>query len=285
MLYNLQIMKTLCLLALTALLPAQTLQVTSRLGTKFYSKPDTKGAVAAAQKALAAEPKNADLMFKLAQAQVSIWQDKEAVGTITKALAIRPDNAEYLTERGHRYLPLRDFVKAQADLKRASELDPKNMNAWYHLGLAHYFQNHFADAADAFAHSVATAPNTDERINSTNWLYAALRRAGKTSEAASALEGIPADMTNTAPHTAHYLHLVRFFQKKMTETEALPPVPPTGNKDDEVELPFDTVSYGIGNWYIYNGKSTEAQDYFKKVLKGYVWVTWGFIGSELEVKK
>ena len=36
--------------------------------------------------------------------------------------------------------------------------------------------------------AVATAPNTDQRINSTNWLYAALRRAGKTTEAESALQ-------------------------------------------------------------------------------------------------
>src|SRR5487761_2227385 len=146
-------MKTACLLAFAVLLPAQTLQVTSRLGTKFYSLPDQKGAVAAARKAL--DPKNPDSLFKLAQAQLGIWQNKEAVETLTKALALSPDNAAYLTERGHRYLPLREFAKARADLKRASAIDPKNMAAWYHLGLSHYFLNEFSDAADAFAHAVA----------------------------------------------------------------------------------------------------------------------------------
>ncbi len=56
-------------------------------------------------------------------------------------------------------------------------LDPKDMAAYYHLGLAHYFLGEFGEAADAFGHAVETAPDNDERINSINWLYAALRRA------------------------------------------------------------------------------------------------------------
>jgi tetratricopeptide (TPR) repeat protein len=260
------------------------LEVTSKLGRKFYSLPDTKGVVAEAQKNLAADPKNPALMQKLALAQISVWEDKEAVETLTRAIAIAPQNGDLYTERGHRYLPLRDFAKARADLKRAVELNPKNMAAYYHLGLAHYFLKEFPQAADSFRMAVETAPNTDERINSTNWLYAALRRAGKTTEAAKALEAVPSSMTNESPHTKFYLNLVRFFQTKMSEAEALPPMPPAENTDQEVELPFDTVSYGIGNWYIYNGDSGKAQEYFRRVMKGHVWVTWGFIGSELELK-
>jgi len=267
-------MKTLCLLALASLASAQTLEVTSKLGRKFYSMPDPKGVVAAAQK---------ESPLKLAQAQISVWQDREAVETLTRAIAASPQNGDLLTERGHRYLPLRDFAKAQADLKRAVEINPKNMTAYYHLGLSYYFLNQFSEAADAFAHAVATAPNTDERINSTNWLYAALRRANKPAEAAKALEAVPPDMTNESPHTKFYLNLVRFFQGRMTESEALPAEPPANNTDQEVELPFDTVAYGIGNWYLYNGNPAKAQEYFRRVMKGHVWVTWGFIGSELQL--
>src|SRR5262249_44213301 len=151
------------------------------------------------------------------------------------------------------YLPLRDFTRARSDLTRASTLNPKNMAAWYHLGLAHYFLGEFGPAAEAFRRAVETAPNTDEVINSTNWLYAALRRAGRKEEAAKALEAGPPEMTNKEPHTRFYLNLVRFFQGRMSESEALPPEPPASNTDQEVELPFDTVSYGIGNWYLYNG--------------------------------
>jgi hypothetical protein len=76
---------------------------------------------------------------------------------------------------------------------------------------------------------------------------------------------------------------VRFFQGKMTEAQAMPPQPAASNTDQEVELPFDTVAYGIGNWYLYNGNPAKAREYFRRVQKGHVWVTWGFIGSELEL--
>jgi Flp pilus assembly protein TadD len=277
-------MRFLCFIALSSFLSAQTLEVISGLGRKFYAVPDSKSVVAEARKNLAADPKNPALLLKLAQAQISVWEDKEAVETLTRAIAISPNNADLYTERGHRYLPLREFTKARADLTRAVALNPKNMAAYYHLGLSHYFLNEFADAADAFAHAVATAPNTDERINSTNWLYAALRRAGKTAEAEKALQAVPPEMTNESPHTKFYLNLVRFFQGKMTEAEALPADPPAANTDQEVELPFDTVAYGIGNWYLYNGNPAKAKEYFQRVMKGHVWVTWGFIGSELELR-
>jgi tetratricopeptide (TPR) repeat protein len=273
----------LCLVLAAAAQPR--LEVTSTLGTKFYSLPDDKGEVAAAEKALAADPKNLDLLRKLAQAQVNVWQDREAVATLTRALEVAPRDAGLLTERGHREVPLREFARAAADLNRAVAIDPKQMAAWYHLGLAHYFQAEFAPAAAAFRKAVENAPNADERINSTNWLYAALRRAGQKGEAARALLPITPEMKNEAAHTEHYLNLVRLFQARKTEDEILPPEPPPGNTDDEAELRFDTVAYGIGNWHLYNSEPAKAQEYFRRVLKGHIWITWGFIGSEIEVRR
>jgi Flp pilus assembly protein TadD len=280
--------RSICLLipalALAFAASAQTkLEVTSKLGTKFYSVADTKAAVAAAQKNLAADPKSPALLLKLAQAQISVWEDNEAIATLNRALAISPQDAALYTERGHRQVPLRHFAQARADLYHAAQLDPKNMAAYYHLGLAHYFLGDFSPAADAFRHAVETAPNTDEIINSTNWLYAALRRAKRNDEAAKALEAVPPEMTNKEPHTRAYLNLVRFFQGRMSEADALPAEPPANNTDQEVELPFDTIAYGIGNWHLYNGDMPKAEEYFHRVLKGHVWITWGFVGSEAEL--
>jgi tetratricopeptide (TPR) repeat protein len=278
-------MKIALILALAAMLPAQTLQVTSALGRKFYSLPDEKGVVAAAGKALLADSKSPELLLKLAQAQISVWQDREAVATLGRALKIKPDDVALLVERGHRELPLREFTKARADLGRAAKLDPKRMDAWYHLGLAHYFLGEFAPAAEAFQHAVDTAPNGDEKINSTNWVYAALRRANKPDEAAKAAAAIPPGMKNTAEHTLFYLNLVRFFQGALPEAQAVPPEPAKDNTDQEKELPFDTVAYGIGNWHLYNHEPARAQEYFRRVMNGHVWITWGFIGSEVELAK
>ena len=267
-------MKIAWILACAAALQAQTYQVTSPQGTKFSSLPDEKGAVAAAEKELSADPKNRDSLWKLAAAQAGVWQDREAVATLTRALDVSPNDAQLYTERGHRQLPLLSFTKARADLTRAVELDPKRMDAYYHLGLANYFLGDFAKAADAFRRAVEFAPNDDERINSTNWLYAALRRAGKSEEAAKAAAAITPEMKNSAEHTLFYLNLVRFFQGAMPEAKALPPEPPAGNTDMETELRFDTVGYGIGNWHLYNHDTAAAEQYFRRVAKGHVWVTW-----------
>lgn len=259
------------------------LEVTSALGTSFYSLPDEKDVVAAARKNLAADPKNPDLLMKLEAAQVSVWQDREAVATCTQALKLTPGKADIYIERGHRELPLRDFKHSLADLNHAVALDPKKMDAYYHLGLAHYFLGQFREAGEAFRHAVDLAPNLDERINSTNWLYASLRRAHQDTEAAQALAQITPEMKNTADHTQFYLNLVRFFQNRLPESGALPPEPPPANQDNEVELRFDTVAYGVGNWHLYNNDAAKAQEYFTRIVKGHVWITWGFVGAETEL--
>jgi tetratricopeptide (TPR) repeat protein len=277
------------LLMLTAAASAQTAQalpeLTSPLGATFYSLPDEKGGVAEARKNLAADPKNPALLMKLEAAQVSVWQDREAVATCTRALKLTPESADILTERGHRELPLRDFKHALADLSHAVSLDPKKMDAYYHLGLAHYFLGEFEQAGAAFRHAVDLAPNLDERINSTNWLYASLRRDRRETEAARALAQITPQMKNTADHSLYYLNLVRFFQGRMSETAVLPSEPNLGESDNEVELRFDTVAYGVGNWHLYNNDATKAREYFARIVKGHVWVTWGFIGAEVELAK
>ena len=285
--YNLGTMLQRCFLSLyllAGLLGAgekPALEITSPLGTKFYSKPDEKGVVAAAEQALAADPKNVKLFLKLSQAQNSIQQIKEAVETCTRALAIEPDNAEVLTERGHRELPLRQFARARDDLKRAAKLDPTISDAYYHLGLANYFLGDFGPAADAFCHGATLAKDQDSMVNFTNWCYAASRRAGRKEEAEQALAKVGPEMQSNSGHTVFYFNLVRFFQGRMTEAEIAPPPPTPG--DDESELIFDTVGYGIGNWHLYNGERDKAIEYFRRIAKGHVWYTWGFIGSETEL--
>lgn len=264
---------------------ADKLEVTSLLGTKFYSVADDNHAVADAEKALAADPKNPDLMLKAALAHSAIREYKESIALCTRGIAIAPNKYELYLERGHRELGLRQFAKARTDLEHAEKLNAKDPEVFYHLGLSHYFTGEFAASADAFDHAVALAPTLDSRINASNWRYASLRRAGKTAQATKALAEITPEMKNTEPHTFYYLSLQRFFQGKLSESQVVPPEPPPGNTDVEAELRFDTVAYGVGNWFLYNGDRAKAQQYFRRVVQGHVWMTWGFIGSEIEVAK
>jgi Flp pilus assembly protein TadD len=53
---------------------------------------------------------------------------------------------------------LRRFTEARDDLKRAADLDPKQTEAYYHLGLAHYFMGEFAPAATRFTKTATWSP-------------------------------------------------------------------------------------------------------------------------------
>jgi tetratricopeptide (TPR) repeat protein len=284
-----------CLLGLAAncpsLLVAQTtakssgptLEATSALGRKLYALPDDEG-VTTARKKLAADPKNVALVLALSKAEAGRRQYKEAVATCTKGLAASPKDADLYVERGHRELGLREFRPAMEDLKRATELAPDNLDAHYHLGLSHYFVGEFSAAAASFKAARALAKNDDSLIDTSNWLYVSLRRAGQEAQANEALARITPEVKNTEPHLYFYLSLLHFYQGKIAEKDVLPR-PPAKPDDVEGELSFNTVSYGVGNWHLYHHENPQAVTLFKDVVKGEAWNSWGFVGSEVELAR
>ena len=257
------------------------LELTSALGRKLYALPED-AAVGKARVALNSDPKNPALALDLSKALAARRQYNEAVSVDTAALTAAPTNAELFLERGHRELGLRKFAAAQADLEYANKLDPKLVDAYYHLALAHYFQGQFADAAKFFAQGRELAKTDDLLIDYTAWLYSSLRRAGKQEEATAALARITPEMKNTGPHLFFYLQLVRFYQGKRTADEILPP-PPNPPGDIESELSFNTVNFGVGTWNLYNHNNSNAINLFRKVVQGDAWNAWGFVGSETEL--
>src|SRR2546427_10147133 len=81
----------------------QSVQYRSAAGVEYRSQRDT-GAIARAESALAANPKNVDLIIQLGVAQSGVRQYREAIMTFTRGLAIAPQNALLYRWRGHRYL-------------------------------------------------------------------------------------------------------------------------------------------------------------------------------------
>ena len=258
-------------------------ELTSRLGRKLYALPDD-AAIVQARRKLAADPKNPKLALALSLAEANRKQYREAVATDTKGLPASPDNVALLIERGHREVGLREFASARRDLQRAVSLDPRQSGAFYHLGLALYFQGQFREAAASFRQALALARTADDRIDCSNWLYVSLRRANEPQEAAAVLKRITPQMTNKEPHIAFYLRLIRLYQGAMPEQKVLPPRP-TNPSDVEAELAYDTVAYGVGNWHLYNHDPQRAEELFKSVVTGDAWNAWGFVGSEIELAR
>ena len=263
-------------LAVPALLQAQggtTLQYRSPAGVAYYSQPDT-GAVALAAAALAAEPASVDRIIALAVAQSGARQFREAIATLSAGLERHPDHVMLLRWRGHRYLSVREFDRAMEDLSRGFRLDSTNYGILYHLGIVRFARGDFAGAAALFAKAQPFAPNAGELAGSTDWLWMALSRAGRHAEAKAMLDRRP----DSLPAENAYTQRLRLYRGQSGPTAVLTPA-------DTSDVAVATLSYGLGNWYLTRGDTTEARAWFDRSIRSGGWPAFGFILSEVELRR
>jgi tetratricopeptide (TPR) repeat protein len=261
--------------------PGAKPEIVSLLGTKYYAQPDEKGEVAAAEEKLAADPKNVDLIIALGRAQAGLWRYHDAIATYSRGLKLAPNSALLYRLRGHRYISIRQFDKAVADMKRAAELNgPGGKDAdldfdiWYHLGLAHYLRGEFAKAAEAYERCRQVSQTDDKLIAVSDWLYMTYRRMKKETEAAKVLARITPQM-QVKENTAYFNRLL-FYKGLKQESELV-------KVEKATDLEIATVGYGLGNWHLYHGNRAKAEEYFRKIVAGKYWPAFGFIAAEVEL--
>lgn len=254
-------------------LGGQSVQYRSRAGIEYRSQPDT-GAVASAEAALAADPRNVDRIIQLGVAQSGVRQFREAIETFTRGLALAPDNALLYRWRGHRYLSVREFDRAIADFNRGSRLDSTVYGIWYHLGIVKYARGDFAGAADAFKRAQQRAPDAGELAGSTDWLWMSLSRAGRSREARAMLARRP----DSLPVANAYTRRLKLYRGEIRPEEVFTPA-------DTADVQVATLSYGVGNWYLVRGDTTRARTWFKRSVASGGWPGFGFIISEVELRR
>jgi tetratricopeptide (TPR) repeat protein len=254
-------------------LAGQSVQYRSAAGVEYRSQPDT-GAIARAEQALTAEPRNVERFIQLGVAQSGVRQFREAIETFTRGLAIAPNDAMLYRWRGHRYLSVREFDRAMADLTRGSRIDSTNYGIWYHLGIVRFARGDFTGAAEAFARAQPRAPNAGELAGSTDWLWMALSRAGRKAEARAMLDRRPDSLTTDNAY-AQRLRLYR----GLTAADSVMAYPDTG------DVARATLSYGVGNWYLVQGDTARALTWFERSVSSGGWPAFGFILSEIELQR
>lgn len=264
-------------LAIAALVPlvaqAQTLQYRSAAGVEYRSMTDT-GAIARAEQALAADPRNVQRFIALGIAQSGARQMQEAVRTFTRALAVAPHNAMLYRWRGHRNLSVRNFEQSMADLTRGYGLDSLNYGILYHLGVLRYLRGDFNAAADAFRRAQPRAPDANELAGSVDWLWMSLQRAGRSAEASAML----ARRLDSLPTTAAYGRRLKLYRGELRPEAYYTPA-------DTADADVATLSYGLGNWYLVQGDTARARAQFERSVKSGGWPAFGFIISEAELAR
>jgi len=222
---------------------------------------------------------------------------KEAIGVYTTGINLHPNNARFYRHRGHRYITLRCYDNAIADLKKAVELtrdqvdeieedgipNAKNIptsslqtNIYYHLGLAYYLKGDNRQALLAWEKCLDISDNDDMKVATLNWLNLVLRKLGRQKEADQHLAEVKDDMEiieNNDYFDILYMYKTGNDSKLVEKTQS------------QETLSNSTLGFALGSYYQLKGNKAKAKEMFEKVVGGNQWSSFGFIAAEAELAK
>ncbi|RMG85551.1 MAG: hypothetical protein D6714_05750 [Bacteroidetes bacterium] len=243
-------------------------------------------------------PDNLDNIIWLGRRTAYLGNFREAVDIYSRGIEKFPDAPELYRHRGHRYLTLRKPDLAIADFEKAAQLaadrpiqiEPDGIpnainqplsnlqfNIFYHWGLAYYFKGDFDAAAQTFEKCMDYSINSDLIVANVDWLYRALRRAGRPDDAVAWLRYVDPEMKII--ENAAYFDLLLMYKGMLPEAELLPANP------DTARLDFVTKAYGLGNYFLVNGQTEAAKALFQKILDTDYWTAFGYIAAEADMAR
>ena len=219
-----------------------------------------------------------------------------AIEIFSEGIEKFPDDAHFYRHRGHRYISIRQFDLAIADLERAAELiagtkdevepdgapNPAGIpvstlhsNIWYHLGLAYYLVGDLDNALRVYEIAIADTPNDDMRVATTHWLYMTLRLLDREKDATAALDPIHEDM-NVIESTAYHQLCLLYKGEAETGKVLTSGITAAGG---------DSAMYGVANWYYYNGQLDQAKAAFQEMIDKSGWASFGRIAAESDLSR
>jgi len=255
---------------------------------------DREAQLAAARAAYEADPDDPDAIIWLGRRTAYLGRFNDAIGIFSEGIAKHANDPRFYRHRGHRYITIRKFDFAIADLKRAAmlvqgdedEIEPDGLpnarniptstlqsNIFYHLGLAYYLDGQLEKALDAYRRCIKVSTHPDMLVATTHWLYMTLRRLGREEEAKGVLEPIRREMDII--ENASYHRLLMMYKGEI-EPDAL-------LKGDGDGIDLATIGYGVANWHFYNGRRAEAEKLWRRILEGEQWAAFGFIAAEADL--
>ncbi|MBM4109368.1 MAG: hypothetical protein FJ255_11280 [Phycisphaerae bacterium] len=253
--------------------------------------------LAKARADLDADPGSEDAAVWVGRRLAYLGRYRDAIAMFSQGLERHPKSAALLRHRGHRYITLRQFDKAIADLEMAGTLiegapdrvepdgapNPAGIarstlhtNVWYHLGLARFLKGEWGPAADAYARCLAAAPNDDMRVAASHWLYLSLRRDGRDEQARKVLEPVAETMDVIENQAYHKLLLL---YKGLVRPERIVPDAAGATQTDAA------LTYGVGAWLGLEGKPDHSRAMLERTQLAGPWPAFGVIAAEAELAR
>jgi tetratricopeptide (TPR) repeat protein len=285
---------------------AQKPEATSLLGKPLYAveqpaeiRAKNEANLAAAKADYEKNPASADAAIWVGRRTAYLGRFRDAIDVYSAAIGTHPSEPRLLRHRGHRYISVREFDKAIADLSKAAslvanrpdEVEPDGQpnsrgiptstlktNIYYHLGLAHYLKGDFAKAADAYRLCMEHSKNADMQVATAHWQYMTLRRLNRTAEAAKVLEPINASME--VFENGSYHRLLLMYKGEVAPDTLMEAVKKGG-------LDGATIGYGVANWHLYNGRKEPAREILQQIVDANAaqWASFGYIAAESDVAR
>src|SRR4029079_1649573 len=129
-------------------------------------------------------------------------------------------------------------------------------------------------AVDAFRRAQPRAPEAGELAGSTDWLWMSLSRAGRSAEAKAMLARRP----DSLPVANAYARRLKLYRGEIGPDEVFTPA-------DTADVQAATLAFGVGNWYLVAGDTLRARSWFERSVQSGGWPGFGFIVSEVELKR
>jgi tetratricopeptide (TPR) repeat protein len=278
-------------------------EATSLLGKPLISPPipdniraKLEADLTAARAALERAPDDPDARIWVGRRLGYLGRYRDAIAAFTEGVERFPKDARFLRHRGHRYITVREFDKAIADLERADalvagaadQIEPDgqpndrniplttlNSNIRYHLALAYYLKGDFAKAAPVWQRARDAVRNPDNLVSATHWLYLTLRRLGRADAATRALDGIVPGLE--VIENGSYYSLCQMYKGMRTAEDVLKAAGggPSGA----------AVAYGVSAWHDVNGRAADANALRRQLVDGPDWAPFGVIAAEADLAR
>ena len=220
---------------------------------------------------------------------------RDAIDWYSGALESHPNSYRLLRHRGHRWITLREFVRAEEDLSAAWQkaqnypdtIEPDgapneynlprstdHTNILYHWALSLHLQGRVDEAAAIWTMCLKRCQNQDMEVATRYWLAHAQRLAGNFGAATKTLR--PVEASWVVLENQSYRDLCLIMSGRGSVGKAL-----EASHDGIADA---TVAYGVAAWRTQmGGDTTGARAALALVAERGAWAAFGTIAAEADL--
>ncbi len=198
----------------------------------------------------------AEALCDRAEGLADLGRAADGLADAVEAVRIAPALPRAWMCRANLYFDNRDFARAIPDYNRALSLGHSASEVHYHRGLARFYNDQLAQAAEDFARAGTVERDKQENLYPALWQFWTLQRLGRP---------IPEELqalARKAPSGAWPRPALAMLAGALTPEQVLTEV--ARKTGDERELTMTEALFYLGQHHLVQGRKSEARDAFQR---------------------